>query len=194
MMQPMIQALGKLDRRLLQGIALLLVALMAFEGWIFVLRKPYAEYQKILATRVALSSALKNAPDQSSELGKMANELKQLSDKLSGELRLSASDDKMAASVMEALDQSATVHGLTLISIKPGERVPVSVFEEVSFEVNARGAYLQLCQWLLDFGNQLGSNATITEFDMKSADEGRQVALSLKIALYRPLKTSEALK
>jgi Tfp pilus assembly protein PilO len=191
MMKPMIQALGKLDRRLLWGSMLLLVALMVFEGWIFVLRKPYIEYQKILATRVALSSALKNAPDQSSELGKMANELKQLSDKLSGELHLAASDDKMAASVMEALDKSASAHGLALISIKPGERTPVSVFEEISFEVNAKGAYLQLCQWLLDFGTQLGRNATITEFDMKSADEGRQVALSLKIALYRPLKTSE---
>ena len=192
MMKAIIQALGKLDRRLLQGTMLMLVALVLKAG--FVLRKPHAEYQKILATRIALSSALKNAPDQSGELGKMANELKQLSDKLSGELHLSASDDKMAASVMEALDKSASAHGLTLISIKPGERKPVSVFEEISFEVNAKGGYLQLCQWLLDFGTKLGSNATITEFDMKSADEGRQVALSLKIALYRPLKTGEVLK
>jgi len=192
--KPILQALGKLDRRLLRGIMLVFAALIAFEGWMFVLRKPYAEYQKILATRVSLSSALQNAPDRSSELGKMASELKQLSDKLSGELHLSASDDKLAASVMEALDQSASAHGLALISIKPAERMPVSVFEEVSFEVSARGAYLQLCQWLQDLGTQVGSNATITEFDMKSADEGRQVALSLKIALYRPLKSSEAVK
>ena len=46
MMKPMIQVMGKLDRRLLQGAMLMLVALMVFESWIFVLRKPYAEYQR----------------------------------------------------------------------------------------------------------------------------------------------------
>ncbi len=194
MMKSILQALGKLDSRLVMGVMLLLIALMVFEGWILILRKPYAEYQKIATTRTTLSAVLQQSPDQSGELGKVAAELQQLSDKLSGELRLAASDDKMAASLMEALDRSASGHGVTLISIKPGERKPVSVFEEVSFEVSAKGAYLLLCHWLLDFGKTLGSNATITEFDMKSADEGRQVALSLKIALYRPLKPHEVAK
>ena len=193
-MKPMLLALGKLDPRLIRGLMLLVLALILFEGWILLIRKPYAEYQKILSTRMAMSTALQHYPNQSDELSRMAAELKQLSDKLSGELRLTASDDKMAASLMEALDHSATEQGLTLISIKPGERKPVSVFEEVSFEVNAKGAYRQLCEWLLNFGTTLGSNATITEFSMKSTDEGRQVALNLKIALYRPLNPDEVTK
>jgi hypothetical protein len=78
-----------------------------------------------------------------------------------------------------------------LSGVKPLERKQVSVFEEVSFDITAKGAYLQLCAWMLDFGKTLGNNATITEFDMKSTDEGRQVMLTLKIALYRPLKLNE---
>ncbi len=194
MMTKTIQALGKLNPRLVYGLMLLVIGLLAFEGWILLLRKPYAEYQQILSTRESLSSSLRHSPDQLSELDKLANELKHLSEKLSGELRLPASDDKMAASLMEALDRSASMHDVMLASVKPKERKQVSVFEEVSFEVSAKGSYLHLCAWMLDFAKTLGNNATVTEFDMKSADEGRQVALSLNIALYRPLRLNEVAK
>lgn len=194
MMTKTIQALGKLNPRLVYGLMLLVIGLLAFEGWILLLRKPYAEYQQILSTRESLSSSLRQSPDQLSELDKLANELKSLSEKLSGELRLPASDDKMAASLMEALDHSASTHGVMLASVKPKERKQVSVFEEVSFEVSAKGSYLHLCAWMLDFAKTLGNNATVTEFDMKSAEEGKQVALSLNIALYRPLRLHEVAK
>lgn len=194
MMTKTIQALGKLNPRLVYGLMLLVIGLLAFEGWILLLRKPYAEYQQILSTRESLSSSLRQSPNQLSELDKLANELKRLSEKLSGELRLPASDDKMAASLMEALDRSASMHDVMLASVKPKERKQVSVFEEVSFEVSAKGSYLHLCAWMLDFAKTLGNNATVTEFDMKSADEGKQVALSLNIALYRPLRLNEVAK
>jgi Tfp pilus assembly protein PilO len=187
-------ALSKLNKNLVLGVMLLIVALIAFEGWILMLRKPYTEYRQIIETKQSLLSSLRQTPNQSSELGKIATELKQLTEKLSGELRLPASDDKMAASLMEALDHSATLHGITLISVKPKERKQVSVFEEVSFEISAKGSYLHLCNWMLDFGKTLGNSATVTEFDMKSAEEGKQVALSLNIALYRPLKLNEVSK
>lgn len=194
MMQRLVDALGKLNPRLVPGLMLLFVGLLVFEGWTLLLRKPYADYQKIQATRAALTSSLRPTSDPSSEFGKLANELTQLTEKLSGELRLPASDDKMAASLMEALDRSASRHGVMLAGVKPKERKPVSVFEEVSFEVSAKGAYRQLCGWMLDFGNTLGNNATVTEFDMKSTDAGRQITLSLNIALYRPLKLNEVAK
>ena len=194
MMKNIVQALSKLNPRLVFGLMLLFVILPAFEGWVLLLRKPYAEYQQILATRESLVISLRQAPDQSSELGKIAAELQQLSEKLSGELRLPASDDKMAASLMEALDHSARLHNVTLASLKPKERKQVSVFEEVSFEISAKGSYLHLCAWMLDFAKTLGNSATVTEFDMKTVDEGKQVTLSMNIALYRPLRLNEVAK
>jgi Tfp pilus assembly protein PilO len=194
MMKKAVQVLGKMDPRLVIGVMLLIVAFLAIEGWMLLLRKPYTEYHQILFTRESLSSSLQQSPNQLNELDNLANELKQLSEKLSGELRLPASDDKMAASLMEALDQSASQHDVVLASVKPKDRKQVSVFEEVSFEVSAKGSYLHLCAWMLDFAKTLGNNATVTEFDMKSADEGKQVALSLNIALYRPLRLNEVTK
>jgi len=186
--------LGKLDSRVAIGLMLLFVTFLAIEGWMLLLSKPYAEYKQILSTRESLSSSLRQSPNQLNELDTLANELKQLSEKLSGELRLPASDDKMAASLIEALDHSASKHDVVLASVKPKDRKQVSVFEEVSFEVSAKGSYLQLCAWMLDFATTLGNNATVTEFEMKSADEGKQVTLSLNIALYRPLRLNEVAK
>lgn len=194
MMSNIVQALAKLNPRLVFGLMLFFVLLLAFEGWILLLRKPFTEYRQILSTRESLTASLQQTPNQSNELGQIAAELKQLSEKLSGELRLPASDDKMAASLMEALDHSARLHSVTLASLKPKERKQVSVFEEVSFEVSAKGSYLQLCEWMLDFSKTLGNSATVTEFEMKTADEGKQVTLSLNIALYRPLRLNEVSK
>ncbi|OGS95309.1 MAG: hypothetical protein A3H31_12745 [Gallionellales bacterium RIFCSPLOWO2_02_FULL_57_47] len=193
-MNSVLDAISKLHPRLVIGIMLLIVGLLALEGWMLVLRKPYAEYQQSVAARTSLESLLSVASDQTSDLERLTIELKQLTEKLGGELRLAASDDKMAASLMEALDRSAAVHGVTLSGVKPKERKQVSVFEEVSFEVTAKGPYLHLCEWMLDFGNTLGNNATITEFDVRYANEPRKVALSLSIALYRPLKFNEVAK
>jgi Tfp pilus assembly protein PilO len=194
MMQNVVQALNKLNPRIVFGLMLFFVLLLAFEGWILLLRKPYAEYQQILSTRESLTASLQQTPNQSGELGQITAELKQLSEKLSGELRLPASDDKMAASLMEALDHSARLHEISLASLKPKERKQVSMFEEVSFEVSAKGSYLQLCTWMLDFAKTLGNSATVTEFEMKTANEGKQVELSMNIALYRPLRLNEVAK
>lgn len=192
MMQRVLDAIEKMNPRLAMLLALLIFGMLAAEGWLLLLRKPYMEYQQIAATRASLSTTLSQSSDRSSELGRLSAELKQLTEQLSGELKLPASDDKMAASLMEALDHSAAAHEILLSGVKPLERKQVSVFEEVSFDITAKGKYLQLCEWMLGFRKTLGNNATITEFDMKSADEGRQVMLTLKIALYRPLKLNEA--
>ena len=194
MIKNVVNTLNKLNPRIVFGFMLVFVLLLAFEGWILLLRKPYAEYQQILSTRESLTASLQQTPNQSSELGQITAELKQLSEKLSGELRLPASDDKMAASLMEALDHSARLHSINLASLKPKERKQVSVFEEVSFEVSAKGSYLELCTWMLDFAKTLGNSATVTEFEMKTANEGKQVELSMNIALYRPLRSNEVEK
>jgi Tfp pilus assembly protein PilO len=194
MMERVASAAGELHPRALLAVIAFIITFIVFEGWMLVLRKPFADYQKVAATRATLSEKLQQLPDQAGELGRLSTELKQLSEQLGGELRLPASDDKMAASLMAALDQSAAAHSVMLSGVKPRERKPVSVFEEVSFDISARGSYLRLCEWMLDFGNTVGNNATISEFDMKTAEEGRQVMLVLKIALYRPLKIGESSK
>jgi Tfp pilus assembly protein PilO len=103
--------LAALNARVVAGIMLLILGLVLFEGWMLVLRKPLTEYRQIRVTHSALSASMQQAPRQLDELGKVASELKLLTTKLSGQLKVPASDDEMVASLMTALDQSAARYG-----------------------------------------------------------------------------------
>jgi Tfp pilus assembly protein PilO len=191
MMQRLVGLLGKVSPRVTAAVMLLLISLLLFELWMLVLRRPYAELRQLRTAHNTLAASLRHSPQQLEELGRVTSELRLLMDKLNGQLHIKASDDEMAASLMAVLDQSAARHGIELSSLQPGERKQVSVFEEVAFKVGAKGGYLDLCQWMLDLEQSLGSNAAISEFEMKTAGEAREVVLSFNIALYRPLQLSE---
>lgn len=190
-MKNIVQTLSKLNPLLVSAMMFFIIMLLLFEGWLLVLRKPFTELKQIEANKEVLSVSLQETPNQSNELQRITSELNQLSEQLNGELQQPASDDKIAATLMTSLDQSAATHHVMFASLKPKERKQVSVFEETSFEVSAKGTYLQLCAWMLDFAKTLGNSATVADFEMKSVDEGKQVALVLNIALYRPLKLNE---
>jgi Tfp pilus assembly protein PilO len=190
----LLAALARLDARLFIGGVVLLLALVAGEGWLLVLRKPLNEYQALVAARETLASSLKAAPGQQGELTRLATELREITARLGARLHPPGPHDEIASMVMSELDRSASVSGITLAGMHPGARRQVLNFEEVLFEVNAQGKYLQLCQWLMDFEQTLGQSATVSEFSMKSADEGRLIALSLKVALYRPVQVAGAAK
>ena len=190
----LLTALARLDPRLFLGGMLLLLALLAVEGWLLVLRKPLTDYRNLAETRGTLASSLGAARSDPGELGRLAAELKQITARLGAQLRPPGADDQVASMVMAELDRAASQNGITLASVRPGARRQVRSFEEVQFEVSAQGRYLQLCQWLMGLERTLGQSATVTEFSMKSADEGRLVALSLKIALYRPMQVAGAAK
>lgn len=192
MMKRLVDTLASLNLRLVTGLMVFVVCLIVFEGWILVLRKPFTDFQQTRARHLALASTLSQSSNPSGELSLVTGELKQLTEKLHGQLRVPASDDEMAPALIAALDQSASRHGLTLASVSPQERKRVSVFENIPFEVSATGAYLPLCAWMLDFETSLGNNATVSEFDMKTAGASGKVSLSMNIALYRPLKINGA--
>lgn len=191
-MERILVVLAKLDPRLVQALMVLISCLVAFEGLVLVLAKPYAQYRQLTQTRSSLAASLRALGNPAMELAALTEEIKRLSERLSGELRLPQTRDQLAASLMSELDRSAARGGVMLTGVKPGARRQVQDFEEVSFDISARGKYLMLCEWLMDFEHALGRNATVTEFLMQSADEGRQVALTLKVALYRPLQAGGA--
>jgi len=185
-------ALGKFDPRLVAGMMALVVCLLAFEGWVLLLKGPQAAYLTQRAMRDALAASLAASPDQQGELARLAAELREAAARVTGRLGPPASDEQMVATVMSELDRSATRHGITLAGIRPGPRREVLSFEEASFDVNAQGDYLRLCAWLLEFEDTLGQGATVSELSMKSADGGQMIALALKVALYRPLRNAAA--
>ena len=187
MTQRILGALSRIGPQSLLLAMMFIVSAAAFEGWFLVLRAPLGEYRRLAATRESLAATVAKSATQHGELSRLTAELKELSDRLSGELHAPAPEEQLAVSLMTELDHAAARKGLTLTSVKPGARRQVLSFEEIAFEVSAQGKYLLLCEWLLDFEHTLGRSATVTDFTMRSIEEGRQVGLTLKVALYRPL-------
>jgi Tfp pilus assembly protein PilO len=191
-MEQLYARLAKLDPRLLLGCMILIVGLLAFEGWVLVIRKPLVEYRQLAAARASLAATVGALGHHAGELTRLTAELKRLSERLSGELQQKKSKDQMAAALLSELDRSADRDGVMLTGVKPGAITQVQGFEQLAYDVSARGKYLMLCEWLLNFEHTLGQNATVTEFQMQSADAGREVALTLKVALYLPLQAGVA--
>lgn len=186
--------LAKLNPRVLLLLMVGIACLVAFEAWVLALAKPLAQYRQLTVSRSALATTLAASGRKYRELAGLEAEIKALSARLTGELHAAGSADQIAAGLMSQLDRTAASGGITLAGIKPGARRQVLNFEELAFEIRAQGKYLTLSEWLLNFERTLGQNATVTEFDMKSADSGRLVAVTLKVALYRPLPFAGAAK
>ena len=192
MTQRTLCALSRIGPQSLLLAMIFIVSAAAFEGWFLALRAPLGEYHRLAATRESLAAVVQMSATQQGELSRLTAEIKELSDRLSGELHAPAPEEQLAVSLMTELDHAATRKGLTLTSVKPGARRQVLSFEEIAFDVSAQGKYLLLCEWLLDFERTLGRSATVTDFTMRSIEEGRQVGLTLKVALYRPSSSAGA--
>lgn len=181
-------ALSRLSPGAFALVSALAIGALLLEAWLLVLRQPFAAYRELDAARESLRAIEHVTAAQQDELRRAAARSKELWTRLRAELHASAPEEQVTVSLMRQLDQAAGAAGVKLTSLKPAGRRNVLSFEEISFEVGAQGRYLPLCQWLLGFEQLIGRSATVSEFTMRSTDEGRQVSLNLRLSLYRPLE------
>jgi Tfp pilus assembly protein PilO len=187
------QALAKLSPGMLTLLSALVIGALVLEAWILVLRQPFAAYRELSAARQSLRAIEELMAAQELELRQASARHKELSQRLGAELGETAPEEQLTVSLMRKLDQAASRAGIKLTSLKPAGHRPVLSFEELSFEVGAQGKYLALCQWLLGFEELIGKFATVSELTMRSVEDGKQVSLSLRLALYRPLPAGTTL-
>jgi Tfp pilus assembly protein PilO len=181
------RALSRLSPGAFMIVTALVVGAFLIEAWMLVLRQPFAAYRDFSAARESLLAIERMTASQQEELRRESARNKDLAERLRAELHAPAPEEQLTVSIMRRLDQAAAGAGIKLTSLKPAGRRNVLSFEEISFEVGAQGGYLALCHWLLGFEALIGRSATVSEFTMKAVDEGRQVSLSLRLAVYRPL-------
>jgi Tfp pilus assembly protein PilO len=186
MKERILAALATRDIRLVWSGMLLLIALLAFEGWHLVIRAPLQQYHQLQESRTILAALLAASPRPAAELERLAGEVRTVAERLERELRVPQSDDQLTAYVMAELDRSVSRTGAVLKGVKPGTRQQVSGFDEISYVVVAEGKYLTLCGWLMALEQSLGPGAAVTQFSMKATEAG-SVTLTLHVAFYRPV-------
>lgn len=181
-MKPLLQRLAALDTKVVATLFAAIVFLALFETWV-VLRGPWAEWQLLGQTRSRLElSKLRDAGNQA-ELERLERELAAPDRGLGGgPLR---SDEAMVPFLLNTLDGVARRRGVAFGGVKPPQQRPIGAFEEASFQVEARGDYRALFAWLDEAMKEVAP-LVATDIVFKSIEEGNRVALSVRLAAYRP--------
>ena len=183
MKQRLMSWLSALEPRVLLGLLAALVLFVVLESWLLVLRAPLAEWRALVAKRQASETLAPAA---------LAPQIEQLSRDIAHteqalqSVALPSSDDDTVLRLIATFDRAASRHGVGLGSVKAGGRRVEQEFELVSFEVEARGAYRALIDWLAESETQVAP-LNVIELTLSAVDEARQVALKVKFAAYLPM-------
>lgn len=158
------------------------IALVAFEAWMLVLRAPLAEMNSLVKARAPL-------PPAASGGGAGAEIERLLTDTAANARALATasarrSDDATVLALIDVLGRVAGRHAVALGSVRAGRHGVVAGVDEQTYEVEARGTYRALHGWLSEAGREIAP-LVVAEFALRSLDEGRRASISLRLAAYR---------
>lgn len=173
------------DPRVLRGALAALLLLVALEGWLLVLRAPVTQWRSLVASQQA-AEALAPTTALGPEIARLSADIA-LAEASLNSAAMAASDDDTVLQLISTFDRLASRHGVALGSVRAGGRRAEHEFERVSFEVEARGTYHALVDWLAESEAQI-TPLNVTELTLAAADEGRQVELKVKFSAYVPIR------
>ena len=185
MNQRLLRRLAELDRRIVLGVMVAVVALAGLESWWLVLRAPLLELRNQTTIHADLTASNAGGGETAAQIERLSAELPRLEKALDSE-QTTRTDDGMILFLMDALGSIGTRQGVSLGSVRPGARRIVQGFEETTYDIEARGEYRNLYQWLREA--QAGvAPLVVTGFTLRSIDEGPRITVALKLADYRPV-------
>lgn len=186
----LMKRLGDLPQRtVLMAMAGVLV-LVALEGWLLVLRQPWAEHARLRQANAAVAARPAERASLRSEADRMQAELAAMSTRLLA-LGSQRRPDEAIAEVAESLARLAAARDVTLSGLQPGVAQRLPEFEELPIELRLSGRYQALAAWLGVVERELGP-LMITRFSIRTAgDASERLQLQLQLALYRPVDPVE---
>jgi len=178
----------QLDRRILLLVMVTLLIAIALEAWLLIFRQPVAEYSQLQSERFGLEQSLRDAIGLQAEADKLAQDVATLSKEAEGG-GVPSTMDQLLIQTVGNLDRIAGEHGVALQGVKPGAARHVPMFDEVSFDVEVRGKYGALMEWLHAVEKDMRTLAVV-QFSLKSGSQSGPLTMSLKLAAYRATETA----
>lgn len=164
-------------------IACALVWLLAVRTPLATLRVMQAESARLEAVAVAAATDTDGLRLQGERLAAEAAALSHDLDKV----YMQRSADQMLVYLISEVDRAGTRHGVKLSGAMPGQARKVAIFDEIPFDVEARGSYQSLVDWMGEIERSLPA-LSIVRFEIRPADAPPQLAMKIRIAVYRPLE------
>lgn len=186
----MIERLARVRPQLLLFVMFFLVLMVPATAWLYLFKKPVAEYRELLRTRASLEVAIRESSNLPTQMQTLTREVALLTRRVRGEGPLLPAG-QMAGHIIQQLDRLAPRYGVELVSVRPGVERSVQMFEEVPFEIEVRGSYLGLFDWLRDAEEQLAP-LVVTQFGITAGNPGEPLDMRLKMASYRLVSAVES--
>ncbi|MEC5217190.1 Tfp pilus assembly protein PilO [Actimicrobium sp. GrIS 1.19] len=165
---------------LFAGVLLLVAALL----WVLGIQAPLARLALMHGEQARLTVTATDPGALRQQNDRLAAQIALLSRDLDT-ADLARSPDQMLVRLISEVDRIGLRHAVQLSGAMPGPRRRVVIFDEIPFDLDARGSYGALMAWMADIENSLPT-LSIVRFDIQSTDVPPQLAMKIRIAAYRP--------
>lgn len=174
--------LMKLDPKLLALGAAVIVFLLAFESWTLLLKPQVAALKLKQQERESLERSTRDAQVLPAQIAQIKKDIAGLNGQIMGS-KINLSADQMVVRMVDDLSRIGKRYAVTVGSVRPGEPKSVMMFNEISFDVTAKGNYASLYEWLAAIEKELGP-LVITNLGLQTQTPNNPLSLTIKLAAY----------
>jgi Tfp pilus assembly protein PilO len=165
---------------------LALGALVLVGGHLYLVGPSLAEFRELASNgpQATLESVTGAIADGGLAITALEEEIGQLQRRLYG----GPSDlpiEKTESYIIDRLDRISERHEIELVSVKPGTAKKVLMFDEFLYEVEVKGDFFALVEWLREVEEDLRP-MVLNEFNLKPEPQWESVMMKLRLASYRP--------
>lgn len=168
---------------LMAGLLLVAISLLCL-----VLRAPVQALQAARAERARLESTgtdsarlVRDNLQLSALIAAGRHDLDKLDEKLPA--------DQLLVDLIGEVDRAATRHGVALGGAVPGPARKALIFYEMPFDVDARGSYQALVDWMAEIERSLPT-LSIVRFEIRPDPVALQRIMKIRIAAYRSIEAT----
>jgi len=171
------QALLRLDPRVLRLLVVAVPAMLLLVGWGQLLRPAWHARQAAASLHASTRNAIADLPARRARADELAKEISVLESRL---------DPPVSAPprLPVLLESLATARGVELQPVFPGRNAEFEGLVETRYDIEASGRYPHLAAWLADVDARLG-NAGIIDARFPRQAHNDTVQLRLRLAVYR---------
>ncbi len=171
------QALLRLDPRVLRLLVVAVPAMLLLVGWGQLLRPAWHARQAAASLHASTPDAIADLPARRARADELAKEISVLESRL---------DPPVSAPTRlpVLLESLATARGVELQPVFPGRNAEFEGLVETRYDIEASGRYPHLAAWLADVDARLG-NAGIIDARFTRQAHNDTVLLRLHLAVYR---------
>ncbi len=175
---------GKL--RLFTGGLILLIATALFT---YVVWPQMKTYRGVVKTRTLLESAVTNRSELNNQLATEKAEVEALNKRLHGDMA-NLPARQMETYIIGRLQKISWQHRVELAGVRPSTGEIIKTFQEILFDVNVAGDYLDLYAWLRELRKELGF-VVIKQYEMRPIEQNKEsprLMVKLTMATYRSMQ------